>query len=201
MEKQFYWIYLKTCGDPEYVSEHLRPTVTPRQKLIYSTNVHLDSRSGGTFLIVTMDSKYISRFGYNYATEILTGIKIPILGYGEWDMVGRIKKPFAGAVSVDIPYFCGYRIDNPPFSRISSFYYAKAEMMKEYINDHKDKDGSYTTFTKELQKKIADSYKNFAEVKVPEPEKPVQVKIETPQDVYDRFVRTRVKSNNYFFNQ
>jgi len=200
MEKQFYWIYLKTCGNPEYISEHLRPTVTPRQKLIYSTRVHLFDRSD-TFLIVTMDSKHISRFGYNYATEILTGIKIPILGYGEWDMVGRIKEPFAGAVCVDRTYFCGYRIDNPPFPRISSYHYAKAEWMKEYINNHIDKDGSYTTFAKELQKKIAESYKNFAEVKVPEPKKPVQVNIETPQDVYDRFVRTRVKPKNHFFFQ
>lgn len=193
MEKQFYWIYLKTCGDPEYVSKHLRPTVTPRQKLIYSTDVHISDRRGGTFLIVTMDSKHISRFGYNYATEILTGIKIPILGYGEWDMVGRIKEPFAGAVSVDIPYFCGYRIDNLPFPRISSYHYAKAEWMKEYINDHIDPDGSFTTFTKQLQEMIEESRKRFREVKVPEPEKPVIVKKETPQDVYADFVRTRKK--------
>ena len=192
IRKQFYWSYFYTCRDPQFIK--LPPNVKPREKIIYSTDVHTCNRTD-TFLILTMDSKRISRYGYNYATEILTGIKIPILGYTGYHVVGLIKEPFCVRAFIDCSRYDLNRNGKGLFPPIIPYSYTEAEWMKQYINDHIDPDGSFTTFTKQLQEMIEESRKRFREVNVPEPEKPVIVKKETPQDVYADFVKTRRNQN------
>ncbi len=191
-KKQIYWCHLYTCNDPQF--KKLSSDMTNKDKIIAATRVGIADRTD-TFMIVIRDSKHISRYGYNYATELLTGIQIPILAELGRNLLGNIDKPYCGKVCLNDFWGDNQNNGRGLFPKILGST-PKVEWIKEYINDHMDPDGSYTTYKKQLEEMINNSIINYKSIKIEEPEKPVvPEKVETIQDVYVNFVRSRKGSN------
>lgn len=191
-EKQIYTCYLYTCNDPQFLK--LKPNMTSRQKIIAATRVGHPDRSDIS-IIVARDSKHVSRYGFNYATEILTGIEIPIIVATGDNLYGRIDVPYCGKLFIDRYPFDKQNTGRGFFPLLMGDV-PDVKYMKEYIEEHKDSDGSYDTYRKQLEEIISNSIKNYNSIKTDEPEEPEVLDIEeTVQDVYNDFVRTRRNQN------
>lgn len=118
---------------------------------------------------------------HNYATEILTGIKIPIRGVGLVRGLerGKLSTPYYGKVKIEVKKYIypSYIVEN-----------VSAEELRKYALEHTDKDGTYNKYKKELEDLIANSIKSYEEIPVSE-----YVMEESLSDVYNDIKRTRSK--------
>lgn len=105
----------------------------------------------------------------NYAREILTGIKVPIIGE------------------------CGYILNGPVFGKVNKPYYVETTLgtledlkicllsipngicslltpdkLNEYIAEHMDEDGTFNTYKKQLEEIIENSIQQFENIKITE---------------------------------
>ena len=193
-QKQFYYCHLYTCNNPGFLK--FKPNENEKDKIIYATDIGHRKKTD-TLLIVVRNSNCISRYGYNYGTEIITGIQIPILGEVGRELVGRVKEPYCGKVDIDKwPY--NEKNGKGLFPKILEDS-PDAKQIKEYLEEHKGEDGSYTAFQKKIIGLIEKSTENYKKIEIEEPEIIAEpVKEETSQEVYDNYVRAR-KNNPIFF--
>ncbi|MBR5662423.1 MAG: hypothetical protein IKX00_02085 [Bacilli bacterium] len=123
----------------------------------------------------------------NYATEILTGVRIPIIG-----MCGYILNgPVFGKVKT--PYYAETTLGNSIRVKNWLFYipngicsFVNTDMLNEYIEKHIDEDGTFNSYKKELEELIQNSIEEFKNIKTTE-----YVIEESVSDIYKQIKRTR----------
>lgn len=105
----------------------------------------------------------------NYAREILTGIKVPIIGKCGYilngPVFGKVNKPYYAKTTLgtleDLK-FCSLSIPNAIFSLLTP------DKLNEYISEHMDEDGTFNTFKIQLEEIIANSIQQFENIKITE---------------------------------
>lgn len=138
-----------------------------------------DSSRGDVEIICKKTTSLVFKHKCNYVTEILTGIKIPIMldGYGSKYSFGKIDKPYCIKASVKYTKFT---------KLLSTYGEVIPEQLKRYIELHRDEDGTFITYKKELESLLEKAEMNFKAVPVEQYKKP-----ETVYGVYREFQRTR----------
>lgn len=125
-------------------------------------------------------NKFLNK-GYNYAEEILTGVRIPIMSRWKYDynraiVDGNIAVPYCAAL--DFGADQGLITSIPAYSEVN-----KSEEMYEYIELHTDSNGSVESYKTQLLSLIEDSKKNFKELTI--------INEDTPESIYKDFQRNR----------
>lgn len=130
-------------------------------------------------IICIRNTPYIIPFAYNYATEVLTGVKIPLIGENNGSMIGRLDKPYYAEIG------CCYLYCFQPF-RTSRLEISSSNNFRKYIDEHIDEDGTFSTFKKQLEEIITTSIETYNQIEIVKHTRP-----ETAMDVYRESIRTR----------
>lgn len=170
-----------------YICDNPDVTFNTGMTEYYKLNKAIDNTSKNNYghghmsIICEKNNNLILCNTNNYATEILTGIKIPIIGIGKvlgWqEERGKLSTPYYGRVRFYLKKYIHptYIIEN-----------ISAKDLREYVLEHTDQDGTYNTYKRQLEELIANSIKSYEEIPISE-----YVKEETLSDVYNDIKRTR----------
>ena len=125
----------------------------------------------------------------NYATEILTGVKIPIIGRGVYVNhggvnIGKIIKPYYARARLGY-IFSAHHVLPYPYGIDST---VTTEMLNKYIEKHIGEDGTFDSYKEELEKLMEDSIKEYEKIQITE-----YIMEESVNDIYKQLKRTRSK--------
>ena len=151
-------LYLCTGNNIE-----LDSSMETTDKILRATKVKRQLR-GDMEIICVKDDLDISPDKCSYVKEILTGIKIPVIGikytYGE-KFIGEVDKPYCATAS------CRYESDKTTGKNVLKLRsMVTPEVLKAYADSHKDEDGTYNTYKKQLQDMINGSIETYNSIEI-----------------------------------
>jgi len=195
MEK-FFYCSLYVCDNP---SATFNDKMSKQEKIklaVKSSNCNKRPGTAGLIhfggymdIICTKTIPVVKKNGYNYATEILTGVKIPLIGENACILncheYGKVNKPYYAKTELglieNLRFFLFYMPDaiSPSVTK---------NMLYNYMAKHTDEDGTFNTYKKQLEELIQNSIREFENIKITE-----YVIDENMNDIYGQIKRTRGK--------